>query len=227
MNSGYDEEIVDKMMNTSKDLVRHLNPTKTPPTREKCVIRWVTLSNGNFESEISQFVKQLNIKLKNQNVVIENIKTTGPSLSKLLFNNNGNEKNSLMCGTCNICIDNRRGNTKIVKSSTRSVDYRIDQNLGCERSGIYCVTCSCQTQYTGKTTVPYRKRFSEHFMKDSKSAVFGHTAKCNEGKSMGDYTMQFLEDVWSRGKYTLSEREHLWDHRIKGSMNIQKILKTS
>ena len=227
LNSGYDKNIVNEMMNTSKDLVRHLNPTQNPPTRNKCVIRWVTLSNGNFENEISKFVNKLNTKLTSQNILIENVKTTGPSLSKLLFNNNGNEKISAMCGNCNICIDDRRGDTKLVKSSIRSVDYKIDHKLGCKRSGIYCVTCNCQEQYTGKTTIPYTKRFSEHFKKDGGSAVFGHSVRCNEGKSMGDYTIQFLEDVWSRGKYTLSEREHLWDHRIKGSMNIQKILKTS
>ena len=32
--------------------------------------------------------------------------------------------------------------------------------------------------------------------------------------------------LYFRGKYSLSEREYLWDHRIKGSINLQKISKS-
>ena len=33
-----------------------------------------------------------------------------------------------------------------------------------------------------------------------------------------------LENVWGRGKYTLSEREYLWNKRLKGNINIQKTI---
>ena len=131
-----------------------------------------------------------------------------------------------MCGNCNICIDNRRGPEKKITSTTRNVTHKIDNNLGCKRSGIYCISCECMVQYVGKTSVPFNVRFSEHFRKSGGSAVFVHTNECNKGKSMGDYTIQFLEDVWNRNKFSLSEREYLWNYRIKGSMNIQKTLKS-
>ena len=40
-----------------------------------------------------------------------------------------------------------------------------------------------------------------------------------------DIQVQFLENVWDRGKYSLSEREYLWNKRMKGSINVQKTLK--
>ena len=156
----------------------------------------------------------------------QNVKTTGQSLCKLLFGNNGNKKESGMCDNRSICINNRRGDGKKIVSSTRKVSYKIDGNLSCTRSGIYCINCKCVVQYTGKTTVPYNKRFPEHFAANKGSAVFQHTTECNKGKSMSEYTIQFLEDVWNRGKYSLSEREYLWNHRLKGSLNIQKTLKS-
>ena len=39
--------------------------------------------------------------------------------------------------------------------------------------------------------------------------------------------VHFLENVHSRGKYTLSEREFLWNKRLGGEINIQKILRNN
>ena len=80
------------------------------------------------------------------------------------------------------------------------------------------------TLYTGKTTTAFSKRFNEHFQKNSNSAVHDHSRHCQIGKRMNDFSIQFLENVHSRGKYSLSEREHLWNSRLRGIVNIQKTL---
>ena len=226
LNSGYDVGLIDEILSTSTSLVRNISPVNNTVVKTNEVIRWITLSNSHFDDEISEFIKRMNFKLKPYNITFENVKTTAPSLSKILYNNNGNTKYNQMCGNCNICIDSRRGNEKRIISTTRNVSYQIDGNLSCSRSGIYCIVCGCIIQYTGKTSVPFSVRFSEHFDKSKGSTIFEHTKECNKGKSVSDYTIQFLEDVWNRGKYSLSEREYLWNHRLKGSLNIQKTLKS-
>ena len=42
--------------------------------------------------------------------------------------------------------------------------------------------------------------------------------------TVNDVKVQFLENVWDRGKYSLSEREFLWNKRLKGNINIQKTI---
>ena len=75
--------------------------------------------------------------------------------------------------------------------------------------------------YTGKTTTEFHNRFDNHFDQSKSSAVLDHTKTCQIGKSKENYTIQFLENVYSRGKYTLSEREYLWNERLRGILNIQ------
>ena len=82
----------------------------------------------------------------------------------------------------------------------------------------------CVGQYSGKTTVMFGKRYPEHW-KSSGSSVHQHLQhrKCTDNPN--DVKMQFLENVWDRGKYSLSEREYLWNRRLKGVINIQKVLR--
>ena len=89
-------------------------------------------------------------------------------------------------------------------------------------SGIYLITCKCGEQYIGKTTVSFGKRFNEHWTKNT--AVKEHLNRCAEKPTKEDVKIQFVENVWNRGKFSLSEREFLWNKRFKGSINIQKTL---
>ena len=47
---------------------------------------------------------------------------------------------------------------------------------------------------------------------------------CNDIK---DFSVTYVENYLSRGKYSLSEREMLWNERIKGLINVQKTLVSS
>ena len=111
----------------------------------------------------------------------------------------------------------------MIKSTVTKNEYHISPNICCGNSGIYGITCKCVGQYGGKTTVGYNKRYPEHWHLKG-SAVFKHLQHSTE--NMSDVKMQFLENVWSRGKYSLSEREYLWNRRLKGVINVQKTLRS-
>ena len=191
-------------------------------------IRWVTLAHSKSEKEIEAFVKNINIALHNRSVGMELIKTTGPTLARQLFNNNNNDSLVDSMGNCSqrciICGQNARGDKDTVTSKATGESYKIDSSMTCNDSGIYLVICKCCEQYTGKTTVTTGTRFKEHWRK--KTSVKEHLDKCESKPTAGDVKVQLLENVWNRGKYTLSEREYLWNRRIKGSINVQKTLKT-
>ena len=120
---------------------------------------------------------------------------------------------------CHICSNNTRGCLEKVESTKTKEAYSIDKRTHCNDSGIYLITCDCAEQYIGKTTVTFKQRFKEH--KTKKTAVKEHLERCNK-----DVKIQLVENVWTRGKYSLSEREYLWNRRLKGDINIQKTLKS-
>ena len=95
-------------------------------------------------------------------------------------------------------------------------------HVSCKNSGMYGITCLCVGQYSGKTKVTNGRRFGEHWSKST--SVKEHLNVCLSKPTPGDVKVQFLENVWDRGKYSLSEREYLWNKRIKGTINIQKVL---
>ena len=82
--------------------------------------------------------------------------------------------------------------------------------------------CKCIDQYSGKTTVTNGKRFKEHW--NTCTSVKQHLAACKSYPTPGDVKVQFLESVWDRGKFSLSEREFLWTKRLKGTINVQKVI---
>ena len=124
---------------------------------------------------------------------------------------------------CTVCTSHVRGDEKKATSKTTGETYSIDQRTSCRDSGIYMVTCKCKEQYIGKTTVQFNKRFNEHLKKNT--SVKEHLDICDAAPTKEDINLQYLENMWDRGKYTLSEREYLWNRRFKGSINVQKTLK--
>ena len=68
-------------------------------------------------------------------------------------------------------------------------------------------------------------RYRQHWVKNT--TVKEHLDSCKSNPTTNDVKIQFLENVWDRGKYSLSEREYLWNKRLKGTINIQKTIKAS
>ena len=172
-----------------------------------------------------KFTGRINRSLQNHNIKIELVKSTGASIAKMLFNNNVKCRREHACINCDVCSKNLRGDSEEVISPTNGRSYSLDKNLNCGNCGVYCICCACLALYTGKTTTFYSNRFDEHFTTPG-SAVFDHMKHCQVGKNKDDYKIQFLENMYSRGKFSLSEREYLWNERLRGIINIQKTLRT-
>ena len=224
LSSGYDKNMVEDILSVKDSLIRTLHPHCNKTVDDVIKIRWVVLSNSRFEKEIHEFVSKINEKNMQNKIKFEIVKETGSSLGKILFNNNDRDRANKSCGeACNWCSV-WEGDSSNVKSNVDQSIHKIDSSLSCQDSGIYAVGSKCESQYTGKTTGPFNDRFGEHFSK-ANSTLNEHLSACNVCTSKGDFEMQFLENVWRRGKYSLSEREYLWNERIKGSINIQKTLK--
>ena len=228
INSGYHEELVNEILAQADTLDRVLTPRNKNDADDKLhKIRWVILSDTSYEKCIHQFTTKLNPTLKEHGVKLEIVKSTGSSIGQLLFNNGVKSTVSHTCasGNCVICTKRLRPDTSEVFSPTTGRKYHIDPNLNCDNGGIYKVACQCLSVYTGKTTTYFGNRFNEHFDPSKKSSILDHTKVCAIGKSQENFNIQFLENVYSRGKYTLSEREYLWNERMRGIINIQKTLK--
>ena len=227
INSGYPIEMVDNVLSQAHSLQRNL--VKVPKTNESEVnsIRWVVLSGTSYEKDIDYFATRINQTLRHHKVKLDIVKSTGPSIGKLLFHNNVQSHFSKPCSRrCDICSNEIRNENTHVESPTNGRSYPINARLACTDCGIYCISCSCLSLYIGKTTTHFNKRFKEHFQQSRTSAVSEHSKVCHVGKDKTDFSIQFLENVQSRGKYSLSEREYLWNERLRGVLNIQKTLKS-
>ncbi len=222
-NSGYSRTMVDGILVNAASLKREFNPKRrAEETINK--IRWVVLSGSKFEKEQMDFVKNINGVLKEHYVAFEIIKTTGPTIGSQLFNN-FDKSDVVRCGCggkCFVCKNNARGDPESVVSSITKKKYHINPDITCKNSGIYAITCKCVDQYAGKTTITNGGRFKEHWSKAT--SVRAHLQSCKSNPSVSDVKVQFLENVWNRGKYSLSEREFLWNKRLKGNINIQKTI---
>ena len=227
LNSGYDSVMVDGILAQANTLERALAPNVSDIAVDTKIVRWVILSGTMYERSILDFAKRMNRSLLDHNIKLDIVRSTGSSIAKLLFNNNVKSMGSHDCDSpnCVVCSHNSRTDSDEIVSPISGRVYPINPSLKCDNCGIYAIFCRCLSLYTGKTTQQYNFRFNEHFLASSGSAVFDHTKKCPLGKSMEDFSIQFLENMYSRGKYSLSEREYLWNERLRGILNIQKTLK--
>ena len=225
-NSGYDRDMVDGILDKAKDLQRNLIKATHPSKNSNIkTIRWVVLSGTFYEKIIQEFARNLNNLLESQNIRFELVKSTGSNLSQLLFSNREKYKKRQKCNLkkCFICSQRIRSMESKIISKLSQQKYHIDSNMNCEDRGIYRITCPCKAAYTGKTTTSFVQRFEEHFK--GNSSISEHVKSCTMGNRKSDYELQFLENCLNRGKYTLSEREYLWNERLGGELNVQKILK--
>ena len=166
----------------------------------------------------------MNQVLRPEKIQFELVKTTAPNIGRLLFNNFDRGDEVEQNCSCMVCSNDVRGDEKTITSSVTKNKYHINSDIKCYNSGIYGITCKCMSQYGGKTTVGFNKRYPEHWNLAS-SSVHKHLQHHKCTNNCSEVKMQFLENVWSRGKYSLSEREYLWNRRLKGVINIQKVLR--
>ena len=226
INSGYKLEVITEILSQADNLVRCLVKPLNLPVQQKHVVRLVTLAGTTYEKEFSAFASRMNAILIAYNIHIEIVKSTFSSISQLLFNNNDKIYTSgRKCSSgCIVCTNNIRNETGVVESKITGKEYKTDNSLCCVDGGIYVVNAVCSGQYTGKTT-NFGNRSKGHFVQKS-SSIYTHKLQCKDCKEVKDFSITYVEDYQKRGKYSLSEREFLWNFRIKGNMNTQKTLKS-
>ena len=155
------------------------------------------------------------------------IKCNGPTISQLLYNNSNVSRTSTPCtkNNCHLCKNGLRSELDYVVSTTNGSKYKTSQGLHCNDAGIYVFTVPCKKQYTGKTTTTFDIRSKEHLC--TATAVNAHLKACQNCQgSRNTSKFHFIESYLKRGKYTLSEREFLWNERIRSSINTHKTLKS-
>ena len=215
--------MIHEVFSNYEEIPRNLDDRIQDKVDDTHVVRLIVLAYTPYESNIGTFANRMNRVLATSGIKVELVKTTGPSVAKSLFSNNNNGADFTEdCGNCIICRNGAHNVQNTITSTVTGKSYRIPKNLTCANGGIYLYEGVCRDQYTGKTTVPYSTRTNEHIRKQKTSSVFKHREKCRQCNGSLDFKMSFIEDYRKRGKYTLSEREYLWNFRIKGVINDQK-----
>ena len=74
-------------MRSAKDLRREISPNQRVEPSDSHKIRWVTLSHSCFDSDIKNFTQTMNQALQQEKIQFELVKTTAPSIGRVLFNN--------------------------------------------------------------------------------------------------------------------------------------------
>jgi len=182
------------------------------------------LSSTSYEQKFIEFAKRMNNTISSQNLKIEVVRSTTSTVGQLLFNNNNRPSMNEICTTnnCVVCINDLQNKSGNLKSSVTGAEYKVNAQLTCTQGGIYVINGKCSGQYTGKT-IHNGSRCTYHFNTNT-TAISDHERGCNECEGPNSYTVTYVENYQNRGKYSLSEREMLWNTRMKGVINEQRTL---
>ena len=228
-NSGYSSKLIDSVLSQPYTVQRILSKPDTHSFKNTPgSLRLITLSGTTYENEFTEFAKRINPLVSQKGIKIEIVKSTAPTLGRILFNNsNSSNKSDNQChnNNCSLCCSNIINKSGKVASTVTGIAYNVDKNLTCSNGGIYAITGQCRGQYSGKT-IHYGTRGDEHFLRNS-TTIYKHKQECNTCENTQDFSITFVENYTSRGKYSLSEREFLWNKRMKGVLNIQKTLQSN
>ena len=228
IKSGYDSNMVESILTHGKSLERNLlNQPCTKPDSDRETVRLVVLTGTPYEKLYVDFARRFNTSAASP-VNISIVRSTGPTLGQLLFNNSNPSDCTDACSlkNCFVCKNNIEDKSGILSSCTTKRNYKLGgRELNCEDGGIYVMSASCSAQYSGKT-IHFGKRMKEHLHTSKQSSISVHKNACHICYTTHDFKVTYVESYHDRGKYTLSERELLWNERMRGSINLQKTLKS-
>ena len=227
LNSGYPLDLITNILEPSNTLTRVLTKNKPKDPGNLNQVSLVTIAGTTYENEFFKFAARMNPLLRPLGINIRIVKSMSSSIGQLLFNNCDKHDNAEQCNirNCLICTHGLNSNNSVCTSTVSGESYRIDSKLSCNNAGIYIFTGGCKSQYTGKTTTNYSNRTSEHLVSAKDSSVFLHRNRCGGCTNLSDCSVDLVENYLHRRNYSLSEREYLWNARIKGTINIQKTLR--
>ena len=223
INSGYQSKMVNDILSSANSLSRNLAHVPSHPVKDN-VVRLVTLAGSSYVHKFTDFASRMNRILSNSDIRIEVVRCTSSPISRLLFNNGDviSGSGDTVNDQCTACTNGIMNDTGYIKSNVTNRSFKVDTKLNCKNGGIYVADAACSAQYTGKT-IHFGVRSREHFVQGS-TAVSQHIQTCNRCNNVSDFKLTFVEDYLKRGKYSLLEREFLWNNRIRGSINTQKTL---
>ena len=222
--SGYRRDDIETVFASHEVLPRNLYYQVDIDNDDSHQVRLVTLAGTVYQSEIDDFARRMNRVLSSSKIKVSIVKTTSPSLAKLLFHNNNSGIREVDCGSCFLCDNNVFNREGVVRSNITGKSYKIPKSLSSQNGGIYVYDGPCMDQYSGKTTVAIGTRTLEHVRRQKDSSVYKHRSSCAQCNGNNNFQISLVEDYRIRGKYTLSEREYLWNFRIKGVINCQRTL---
>ena len=230
LKSGYDSKMVNGILDHGKSLKRVLLSPSLSALRDenfrKETVRLVILSGTPYEKLFIDFARRMNSTSASK-ICVSIVRSTSPTLGQLLFNNANASQSDVQCclKNCIVCKNGLEDKSGVVFSTTTKRDYKLGgRELNCNDGGIYVVTADCNAQYTGKT-IDFGQRMKEHLQTSKQSSIHKHKNDCDKCYTYHDFKVTFVESYQDRGKYTLSEREFLWNWRMRGSINLQKTLK--
>ena len=116
--SGYRRDDIVKVFANHEVLSRNLYHRVVVDDDDYHEVRLVTLSGTSYQTEIDKFAKRMNRVLSSSKIRVCIVKTTGPSIAKLLFHNNDNRITEIDCGNCIVCKNEARNTDGLVTSNT-------------------------------------------------------------------------------------------------------------
>ena len=140
--------MIQEILDQSGTLERTLTVrNQTPQNNSKTSVSLVVLTGTPYEKKFIDFAERMNQILASEKLKIEVVRSTAPTIGRLLFNNNNNSSIE-ECSTdnCVVCVNNLQNKSGVVKSSVTGTEYKISKNLTCNNGGIYILTGQCRSQ---------------------------------------------------------------------------------
>ena len=137
--SGYKREDIVSVFTEHENLPRNLYNPPITSDDDYHRVRLVALSGTPYETDIQMFARRMNRVLSSSKIKVSIVKTTGPSISKLLFHNNNSGIRLSDCGNCIVCRNGARNTNGVVCSNVTGKSYQIARNISCMNGGDYCI----------------------------------------------------------------------------------------
>ena len=120
--SGYKDADIQEVFANFEDLSRELEDRVREDDDNMYKVRLITLAGTPYAADIEAFAGRMNRVLVSSRIHVQIVKTTGPSLAKLLFRNNTNFGNEVNCGNCIICRSGGMNDTGVVKRTVTGIN---------------------------------------------------------------------------------------------------------
>ena len=135
--SGYRRDDIEYVFSSYENLPRNLYGQPNIDRDDHHEVRLVALAGTPYAADIDLFAKRMNRVLSSSKIRVSIIRTTGPSIAKLLFHNNDSVITQVDCRSCIVCNNQARNSDSSIWSTTTGKTYQTARNISCRNGGIY------------------------------------------------------------------------------------------